>query len=167
MVIMGIDPGTARMGFGVLSVDAVAQHAQRVRATDYGVIETPSDLPLSSRLQILADDLKVLLATHHPDIIVLEKLYFSKNTKTALSVAEARGVAQLIVMNQGAQLIELTPGEVKQQLCGYGGAEKRQVQIMVKKMLSLSEIPKPDDAADALALAICGSYTVPGVSYRA
>lgn len=167
MHILGIDPGTARMGFGVLSVEKDAKRNIHVEAIDYGLIETPSDLPFSARLRILADDLKALLDAHHPGIIVIEKLYFSKNTKTALSVAEARGVAQLIAMNQGAQLIEITPKEVKQQICGYGGAEKRQIQVMVKNMLRLKETPKPDDVADALALAICGSYTIPGVVFRA
>ena len=124
---------------------------------DYGVIITsPKDTP-SKRLEKIFKEISLLLKKIRPDLIVVEKLYFFKNLKTAMPVAEARGVILLAIQQRKMKVIELTPLEVKMGICGYGRAEKQQVQKMVKETLKLEKIPKPDDAADALALAICGA----------
>lgn len=151
MLTLGIDPGTAITGYGL------------VRETDdggletvaFGVIETPSrELP-EKRLLLLYDELKKIILLHRPDACAVEKLFFQKNVKTALAVGEARGVVLLAIAQAGMTVAEYTPMEIKQAVVGYGGAEKMQVQQMVKALLGLAQIPKPDDAADALAVAIC------------
>jgi len=125
----------------------------------YGIISTPKDATASARLEMLYDQLKVLLKQHQPDTAAVEKLFFARNVTTALAVGQARGVVMLCLQQAGIEPFEYTPKEVKQAVAGYGGAEKRQVQEMVRALLQLDSIPKPDDAADALAIAITHLHT--------
>jgi crossover junction endodeoxyribonuclease RuvC len=154
MIIMGVDPGTAITGYGVLASDG-----DELKAIAYGAITTPSDWPLPRRLQQIHSELGALIVRHKPTDAVVEKLFFSKNVRTALSVGQARGVALLTVAEAGLELHEYTPLEVKQAVVGYGRAEKMQVQQMVKVLLQLDTVPEPDDAADALAIAICHAHS--------
>lgn len=149
-IILGIDPGTAITGYGIIS----AQHGDP-QAVEYGVIRTEAGLPLHERLAIIYVALNELLGRYQPHAVAVEELFFSKNARTALSVGHARGVVLLCVAQSGAPLFQYTPPQVKQAVTGYGGADKRQVQEMVRLLLGLTDIPKPDDAADALAIAIC------------
>jgi len=151
MAVIGIDPGTAITGFGIIEE---AQDGSLIPLA-YGVIETPSNLEMPARLSILYDQLTEILLLHRPKSGAVEKLFFQRNVRTALSVGQARGVAILALHQQGVLLGEYTPLEVKQAVAGYGSADKRQVQMMVRTLLGLTEIPEPDDAADALAIAIC------------
>lgn len=150
VVILGIDPGTAITGFGVL-----ADHRGDARALEFGVIRTPAEDPLPKRLQALYDELNALLARHRPHAVAVEELFFAKNARTALTVGHARGVVLLAAAQSGAQIFQYKPAEVKQAVTGYGNAEKRQIQEMVRLLLGLDDIPRPDDAADALAIALC------------
>ena len=150
MRVMGIDPGTAICGWGVVDSDGDA-----VRLVDYGVLTTESGLPLANRLQIIYWGLDELMHKHRPDAVAVEQLFFSKNVTTALAVGHARGVALLAAANAGVHLHEYKPMEVKQAIVGYGKATKDQMQQMVRMLLILDDIPKPDDAADALAVALC------------
>lgn len=150
MRIMGIDPGLAIVGFGV--VDTCKR---QMKAVDYGTIQTESKLEYTNRLLCVANSLEQLLNTYQPDVVAVEELFFNKNTKTAFAVAQARGVILLTVLKKGIPLYEYTPLQVKQGVVGYGRATKVQVQLMVKTLLGLKEKPKPDDAADGLAVAIC------------
>lgn len=152
MKILGIDPGTATTGFAI-----VEKHGNRIVALDYGVITTPASMERAHRLLVLADDLKSLIEKHAPRQLVIESLFFAKNQTTAMKVAEARGVILYIAAMYGLAVREITPPEVKQIVTGYGGAKKRQVQEMVQRIYQLAKIPKPDDAADALAIAYAGS----------
>lgn len=149
MIIIGIDPGLALMGFGVIESDGY-----RFKMLDYGVVETPAHTSEPDRLLMLWRGLNELLDKYKPDAVGIEELFFNKNVKTAISVGQARGVALLAVKNNGIPLYEYTPLQVKQAVVGYGRAEKKQIQMMVKTILNLRDIPKPDDAADALAVAI-------------
>lgn len=150
MLTLGIDPGTATLGFGL-----VEENESGLRGISYGAIKTsPKDEP-SSRLHKLHDEVKKLIKEHKPDFVAIEKLFFGVNTKTAMSVGQARGVVILAAAESGVPIAEYTPLEVKIAATGYGRADKRQMQQMVKTLLNLSEIPRPDDAADALAVAIC------------
>lgn len=149
-VILGIDPGTAITGYGVI----VEEHGG-AQALDYGVIRTPSTDPLHIRLISIYDGLNDLIARHKPAVIAVEELFFSKNARTALSVGHARGVVLLAAAQSGADLFQYKPSQVKQAVTGYGAADKRQIQEMVRLLLELDSIPHPDDAADALAVAIC------------
>ena len=152
MKILGIDPGTATTGFGVIE-----KTKGKFNTIDYGVILTPKDLPMSNRLLIVFNDLEELIAKHQPETIAVEQLFFAKNVTTAISVGQARGVVLLAAQKADLSLKEFTPLQVKQSVTGYGQASKKQVQLMVQKILKLKDIPKPDDAADALAIAICAS----------
>lgn len=152
MIICGIDPGTATTGFGI-----VKKNGNDFMAIDFGVIKTSPKDSASKRLQKIFQKTLFLLKKYKPNLVVVEKLYFFKNLKTAMPVAEARGVILLAIQQNKTKIIELTPLEVKMGICGYGRAEKQQVQKMVQETLKLEKIPKPDDAADALALAICGA----------
>ncbi len=147
---LGIDPGIATTGYGLVRLldDGTMQ------PVTFGVLVTPPDLPLNRRLMLLHEDLQQLFATHHPETCAVEKLFFQKNVSTAIAVGEARGVVLLAIAEAGLEVAEYTPNEVKQAVAGYGSAEKRQVQEMVRTLLGLPAIPKPDDAADALAIAI-------------
>ncbi len=153
VVIFGIDPGYAIVGCGV-----VRYERNEFSLIGYGAVTTDKDMPFNKRLKKIYDDLSELLLRFKPDAVSMEKLYFNTNQKTAINVAQARGVAVLAVENAGIPLFEYTPLQVKQSIVGYGRAEKIQVQNMTKMFLKLDAIPKPDDAADALALAICHGH---------
>ena len=149
-VILGIDPGTATTGYGLVQ----DREDGSLESITYGVILTPPAMPAHQRLSLLYHDLNDLLLLHHPDGVAVEKLFFQTNVKTAIAVGQARGVVLLAISEAGLPLSEYTPNEVKQAVAGYGSAGKKQVQEMVRVLLCLSELPKPDDAADALAIAI-------------
>lgn len=149
MIILGIDPGIAIVGYGVVETDG-----NRYKVLDYGVITTPAEMSSPNRLKMVYDGLNILLDRYKPDAVAIEELFFNKNVKTAIMVGQARGVLVLGVVNKGIDMYEYTPLQVKQGVVGYGRATKKQVQEMVKMLLNLKEIPKPDDAADALAVAI-------------
>ncbi|MDO4397407.1 MAG: crossover junction endodeoxyribonuclease RuvC [Oscillospiraceae bacterium] len=153
MVIFGIDPGYAIVGCGV-----VRYERGNFSLIGYGAVTTDKDMPFNKRLKKIYDDLTELLLRFKPDAVSMERLYFNTNQKTAIDVAQARGVAVLAVENAGIPLYEYTPLQVKQSIVGYGRAEKIQVQNMTKMFLKLDKIPKPDDAADALALAVCHGH---------
>jgi crossover junction endodeoxyribonuclease RuvC len=151
MLVLGIDPGIAITGYGFIRTD----NRNEYECLDYGVVTTSAKLSDAERLSILYDELSHLIRVHHPDTSAVEKLFFQKNVKTAIAVGQARGVAMLTLAQAKLPVIEYTPNEIKQTVCGYGNAGKSQVQRMVQTLLRLEEIPKPDDAADALAVAIC------------
>lgn len=149
MRIIGIDPGTGILGFGV--IDAARGGYKLVTA---GVVRTPAHTPLEERLEEIFDSLTEIINETKPQVMSIEKLFFARNVTTAMSVSHARGVAMLAGQKARLQLAEYTPMQIKQTLTGYGGADKKQVQEMVRLNLGLSEVPKPDDCADALAAAI-------------
>ena len=149
MRIIGIDPGTGILGFGV--IDVIKNHPKMVTG---GVVKTPAHTPLDIRLEDIFDSLTEIIAETKPDVMSIEKLFFSRTVTTAMSVSHARGVAMLAGRKAGLEFAEYTPMQIKQTLTGYGKADKKQVQEMVRLQLGLKEIPKPDDAADALAAAI-------------
>ena len=151
MLVIGIDPGTATTGYGLVR----EQPNGDLQVVDYGVILTPAKTPMPQRLLHLYRELKEITLLHRPDQGAVEKLFFQTNVKTAISVGQGRGVALLALAEAELTIAEYTPLEIKQAIAGYGGADKAQVQYMVKALLNLDEIPKPDDAADALAVAIC------------
>jgi len=151
MLVIGIDPGTATTGYGLVRENLDGS----LSAVDYGAILTPADLPMPLRLLELYNKIKEILFLHRPEGGAVEKLFFQRNVRTAISVGQGRGVALLALAESGIDVMEYTPLEVKQAVVGYGGADKGQVQAMVKAILNLDEIPTPDDAADALAIAIC------------
>jgi crossover junction endodeoxyribonuclease RuvC len=151
MLVIGIDPGTAITGYGIVRED----ESGTLVTVDFGVIQTSAKQPMPQRLVRLHKELKNILQLHCPDYAAVEKLFFQKNVRTAISVGQARGVSILALADAGIKISEYSPLEVKQAVVGYGNAEKRQVQQMVSALLDLNEIPKPDDAADALAVAIC------------
>lgn len=151
MIVIGIDPGTATTGYGVVEEDDNGH----LSSLDHGVITTSANLPLETRLKTIFDSITTLLLLHKPQSGAVEKLFFKQNVTNAISVGQARGVVLLAMATQGIKVGEYSPSEVKAAISGYGGAEKAQVQAMVKAILNLDDIPKPDDAADALAIAIC------------
>ncbi|TMC60772.1 MAG: crossover junction endodeoxyribonuclease RuvC [Chloroflexi bacterium] len=148
--VLGLDPGTATTGFGL-----VEESDNSLKAVEYGVILTPANLPMPQRLRLIFLRVSELLERFRPEAISVEKLFFNRNVTTALSVGQARGVALLAAANTDLPVFEYTPLEVKQAISGFGRASKDQVQQMVRLILQLEQIPKPDDAADALAIAIC------------
>ncbi|MEW6084761.1 MAG: crossover junction endodeoxyribonuclease RuvC [Chloroflexota bacterium] len=147
---LGIDPGTATTGYGLVRLMPDGELA----AVSFGIISTPKDATPSARLAMLYNDLRKLLKQHKPDTAAVEKLFFARNVTTGIAVGQARGVVLLALQQAGLEVFEYTPKEVKNAVAGYGNAEKRQVQEMVRALLQLDSIPKPDDAADALAIAI-------------
>jgi len=147
---LGIDPGTATTGFGLVRLEDDGS----LVAVKYGVILTPKDASAPVRLEMLYNELSDLLKEYHPDTAAVEKLFFSRNVTTALAVGQARGVVMLCMQQAGIEPFEYTPNEIKQAVAGYGGAQKKQIQEMVRALLQMDSIPKPDDAADALAIAI-------------
>ncbi|MDW7650815.1 MAG: crossover junction endodeoxyribonuclease RuvC [Bacillota bacterium] len=159
MRIIGIDPGIATTGYGV-----VETNGQRSVAVAFGCIKTASDLPGPQRLAQIYGELTDLVAQYAPDAMAVEKLFFARNSTSAMQVGEARGVAVLAGQLAGLRVYEYTPLQVKQSVVGYGRAEKSQVQQMVKVLLCLSEIPRPDDAADALAIALCHAHSGPMIA---
>ena len=155
MRIIGIDPGTGILGFGVIDVIS----AGKVKLVDGGVIRTPVKQVDSDRLKTIYDELTEIIEEHKPDVMSVEKLFFSQNVTTAMSVSQARGVVLLCGIQNNLTLFEYTPQQIKQAVTGHGRADKKQVQEMVRVILGLSEVPKPDDCADALAAAICHNMT--------
>jgi len=151
-IIIGFDPGLADTGFGVIE-----ENGNRLVNICYGTIKTPAKTSLESRLETIYLAVKKLIKTHKPNLISIERLFFSRNVSTALIVGQARGVILLAAAQARIPIIEFTPNEVKQAVSSYGAASKQQIQKMVKVLLQLEVIPKPDDAADALAIAICAS----------
>lgn len=154
MRILGIDPGYAILGYGIIDVTG-----NRFSAVDYGSIMTDASMDMTSRLQSIYANLTNLINIYKPDEASIEELFFNNNAKTAILVGEARGVALLACANGGLPIGEYTPLQIKQALVGYGRADKKQVQFMVKTMLNLAQVPKPDDTADALAAAICHAHS--------
>lgn len=154
MRIIGIDPGTGILGFGIIQVDK-----DKTQMVDAGVIRTPVKEDDAVRLQTIYDELSDIIAATKPDEMSVEKLFFARNVTTAMTVAQARGVVLLCGMQAGLTIHEYTPMQIKQALTGYGRAEKRQIQEMVRVVLQLKDIPRPDDCADALAAAITHSMT--------
>jgi crossover junction endodeoxyribonuclease RuvC len=157
MRILGIDPGTGILGFGIIDVDG----RQKAGLVDAGVIRTPAKQPDSERLLTIYDELKTVIKQHEPAVMAVEKLFFAQNVTTAMSVSQARGVVLLLGQQYGMELHEYTPLQIKQALTGYGRADKRQMQEMVRVILALKEVPKPDDCADALAAALCCAQSLP------
>lgn len=156
MLALGIDPGTETTGFAL--VEESEQGA--IKAIEFGVIKTSRQLPDEKRLQVIYYELSRIISLHRPVTGAVEKLFFQKNVTNAITVGQARGVVLLAMANAGLEIGEYSPQQVKQAVTGYGAADKRQVQLMVQTMLSLPEIPKPDDAADALAVAICHLHSI-------
>ncbi|MBE7010160.1 MAG: crossover junction endodeoxyribonuclease RuvC [Ruminococcaceae bacterium] len=154
MIIMGIDPGIATIGYGVITYEA-----GRFGVIDYGAVTTKAGMKLSDRLRNIYEDISILIERFRPDAFAIEELFFNTNVTTGISVAHGRGVIVLAAAVQNLPIYEYTPLQVKQSVAGYGRADKSQVQRMVKSLLGLSAVPKPDDTADALAIAICHAYS--------
>lgn len=155
MIILGIDPGTATTGYGVIE-----NKGGKLIILDFGCICTDAKLDMPERLDLIAKKLKKIIKKHNPRIMAVEELFFFKNNKTIITVGQARGVILFIGKNQGLKVCEYTPLQVKQAVVGYGRADKNQIQQMVKAILNLKSTPKPDDAADALAVAICCANSI-------
>ena len=155
MRILGIDPGYAIVGFAVVDFEG-----GRFRLADMGAVTTEADMPFEARLKAIYLDMCQIISTYKPQEISIEKLFFNTNQKTAIDVAQARGVTILPAIMQGLPIYEYTPLQVKVSVTGYGKAEKKQVMEMTRQILNLAQIPKPDDAADALAIAICHGHSV-------
>lgn len=160
MVIMGIDPGIATVGYGV-----VRYEGNKFQVVDYGAITTKAGNKLSDRLRDIYESMNILIERFHPDHFAIEELFFNTNVTTGIQVAHGRGVAILAATVQGLPVYEYTPLQVKQSVAGYGRADKGQVQRMVKTLLGLPAVPKPDDVADALAIAICHGHTSRMLNY--
>jgi crossover junction endodeoxyribonuclease RuvC len=155
VIVLGIDPGTARLGYGL-----VERQGSALTMLDYGCLETINDRPLSQRLLIIHEGIDDLIRTYQPEAVGVERLFFNKNVQTAMAVGQARGVVLLVAAQHGLPVLEYGPHEVKLAVTGYGRAPKDQVQRMVQLVLSMEHIPKPDDAADALAVAVCTAHAV-------
>ena len=154
MIIIGIDPGYAIVGIGV-----VEYVGNKFRTLEYKAITTPAGMPTVERLKKIYTEMTMYIDKYKPDAVAIEELFFNSNQKTAINVAQARGVLLVAVANKNVPISEYTPLQVKQSVTGYGRADKKQIQSMVKMILGLNVIPKPDDAADALALAICHAHS--------
>ncbi|MDD4565203.1 MAG: crossover junction endodeoxyribonuclease RuvC [Eubacteriales bacterium] len=154
MRILGIDPGYAILGYGIID-----KKGNRFSVCSYGAVTTDSSMPMPDRLKHLYTQIMEIIHEYEPDVVSIEELFFNTNSKTALLVGQARGVVILACANSGIEISEYTPLQIKQGLVGYGRAEKKQVQVMVKTILNLDEVPKPDDIADALAAAICHGHS--------
>jgi crossover junction endodeoxyribonuclease RuvC len=153
MIVLGVDPGTAKLGYGI-----VERTGSRLRAVDFGCLETSPDAALPERLLAIHRLLTDLLALHAPDLVAIERLFFSRNVQTAMAVGQARGVILLAAAEAGVPVREATPSEIKSAVAGHGAADKSQVARMVQVALGMPELPKPDDAADALAAAIWAAH---------
>ncbi|MBO4382551.1 MAG: crossover junction endodeoxyribonuclease RuvC, partial [Clostridia bacterium] len=153
MRILGIDPGYAIIGWGVLDYES-----NKFSVVDYGAITTPAGMPFPERIELIYEEITAILARNKPEALSMEKLYFTNNKTTGIDVAQARGVLLLAAARAGLEIHEYTPVQVKQGVVGYGKAEKKQVMEMTRVILNLPEVPKPDDTADALALAICHAH---------
>lgn len=154
MIILGIDPGYAIVGVGIIEYNG-----NKFRPIAYDAITTHAKMATSLRLKTIYDDINYCLEKYKPDAVAIEELFFNNNAKTAIAVAQARGVLVVSATNRGIPVYEYTPLQIKQSVAGYGRADKQQVQHMVKTLLGLNAIPKPDDAADALAVAICHAHS--------
>jgi crossover junction endodeoxyribonuclease RuvC len=154
MIILGIDPGLATVGFGI-----VKYNNNKFTTLNYGAIITPPKIPVHERLEMIYNDLQRIITSYKPTDFAIEELFYNTNQKTVISVCEARGVTLLAAQKNRLEIDEYTPLQVKQSVVGYGRAEKIQVMTMVKNILKLEKIPKPDDAADALAIAICHAHS--------
>ena len=155
MIVLGIDPGTARLGYGL-----VDRQGSTLTMLDYGCLETVNDRPLEQRLLLIHEGLTDLIETHRPEAVGVERLFFNKNAQTAMAVGQARGVVLLTAAEHGLPVFEYGPHEVKLAVTGYGRAPKDQVQRMVQLVLSMAQVPRPDDAADALAVAVCTAHAI-------
>ncbi len=154
MKILGIDPGFAIVGFGVID-----HTGNKFKTIDYGAVTTEAKEDMFLRFKKIYDGVTEIIKVHRPDAMAIEELFFNSNQKTAINVAQARGIILLSAMNEGVPIFEYTPLQVKQAVVGYGRADKGQVQQMVKALLNLEKVPKPDDTADALAIAICHAHS--------
>jgi crossover junction endodeoxyribonuclease RuvC len=158
VIVLGIDPGTARLGYGL-----VDRQGSSLTVLDYGCLETVNDRSPELRLLLIHEGLTDLIESHHPEAVGVERLFFNKNAQTAMAVGQARGVVLLAAAQHGLPVFEYGPHQVKMAVTGYGRAPKEQVQRMVQIVLSMAELPRPDDAADALAVAVCTAHAaVPG-----
>lgn len=153
MIILGIDPGYAIVGWGVIDYTA-----NRFTVIDYGAVTTDAKTPFNRRLEMIYDDVGEIITRYRPSAMAIEKLFYNTNAKTVIDVAQARGVINLAAVKNRVEIFEYTPLQVKQSVVGYGRAEKKQVQEMTRVILKLPAIPKPDDTADALAMAICHAH---------
>ena len=153
MIIFGIDPGYAIVGWGIIDYTA-----NRFSVIDYGAVTTEAKTPFNERLEAIYDGVEDIIKRYKPSALAIEKLFYNTNAKTVIDVAQARGVINLAAVKNGVPIFEYTPLQVKQSVVGYGRAEKKQVQEMTRVILKLEKIPKPDDTADALAMAICHSH---------
>ena len=154
MIILGIDPGIAIVGWGVIEFSG-----NKMKPLAYGAITTPAHTPITQRLKTIYDELSIIIDKYKPEAMAVEELFFNTNVKTAITVAHARGIVLLCASQKGIPDFEYTPLQVKQALTGYGRADKAQIQSMVKIMLGLNAVPKPDDTADALAIAVCHAHS--------
>lgn len=161
MIILGIDPGYAIVGYGIVKYEG-----NKFTPIHYGAVTTPADMPFVKRLDKIFNDLTEILDKYNVDAMSIEKLFFNTNTTTAIDVAQARGVIVLAAERHGVEVFEYTPLQVKQAVTGYGRAEKKQIQEMTRIMLGLQAVPKPDDTADALALAICHGHSAGSIIGR-
>jgi len=150
LLVLGIDPGTATTGYGLVEEDDGDFHLVKC-----GVVSTPAGMPLEKRLLLLYDELSRIVANYHPEEMAVEEVFFGKNVTTAIAVSHGRGIALLVAAQNGIPVFSYKPAEIKQSVAGYGNADKHQMQTMIKMLLSLEQVPKPDDAADAVAVAIC------------
>lgn len=157
MIILGIDPGFAIVGYGVIEYSG-----NKFKVLEYGAITTPAKTDIFERFKTIYDELCEIIERVKPDVMAIEELFFNSNQKTAINVAQARGIIVLGAMNSNVEIYEYTPLQVKQAVVGYGRADKAQVQQMVKMLLGLEKVPKPDDTADALAIAICHAHSSGG-----
>ena len=154
MRVIGIDPGYAIVGYGVIDFNN-----NKFSVVEYGAITTNADMNMNQRFKVIFDDLCEIIERTKPEFLAIEELFFNSNQKTAINVAQARGVLLLAALNHNVKIFEYTPLQVKQAVVGHGRAEKKQVQQLVKMMLNLNKIPKPDDTADALAIALCHAHS--------
>ena len=161
MIILGIDPGYAIVGYGIVKYEG-----NKFTPIHYGAVTTPASMPFNQRLDKIFNDLTDILDKYNVDAMSIEKLFFNTNTTTAIDVAQARGVIVLSAVRHGVEVFEYTPLQVKQAVTGYGRAEKKQIQEMTRIMLGLQSVPKPDDTADALALAICHGHSAGSIIGR-
>lgn len=158
MVILGIDPGTATTGYGFIQK---IRSGNGFKILEYGIITTKKQFSDAERLEILGQDLESLIKIHRPAALGVEKLFFTSNQKTVMTVSQARGVVLYLAQKHKLPILEFTPLQVKNFICGYGKADKKQVQFVVQKTFGLKKTPKPDDAADALAIALCAAWHLP------
>lgn len=155
MIIIGLDPGTATTGFGLIEVNG-----GKSKYLDAGVITTPADSPMPERLETIYTEVRELMKEYKPDLAAIELLYFGNNVTTAISVGQARGVLLLASYQRNLEIVEYTPLQIKMAITGFGRADKPQVQSMVQTLLGLKTLPRPDDAADALAVALCAAHSI-------